>query len=675
MHNPLLPNIPGLTPVDRRANGAAGPLIAPRPQGGGTAGFVLQPPPQPAQASAKPTLHTIPAVAPRPLFELALTSAAMSFHTAAIENLQSVVAAAPGHAPAWRKLADLLRLGGNDSEAALAQARAAELGEDAVAWPQAVGERSPTKRAKTERKLEEMLRGVPEAEEGRVLRDHLFNHPTDVVAMRLLARVEWRQEDGVTAHCLLERALDLAPDYVTARLDFARLLLERKFIVRAAAETEILLAGAPRDAELRALRADALLKIGDYGRAISFLEGFIKEQPRNAKYWASYGACLRHVGRREDSVQAYRTCLAIDPGHGSAYSGLADLKGNHLTAVDIATMRAHLSDGALDLSDRMTMSYALGNALERAGHYADSFAAYQAGAAAFRALYANTKDAHDADAATDRIRRVKTVFTAENLAARRAATRTTGPRETPIFVVGMPRAGSTLVEQILASHSLVEGTRELPVMSEITRDLGLRRLLITPHAYPAYVLDMNGEELAALGARFIKSARAYRETDLPYFVDKRPWNWLDAGLIALILPHAKIIDIRREPMAACFAMFKQLLPTDAAFSYDLTALGRYYNEYVHLMQHWESVMPGRIHSVSYEALVGDTETQIRAMLDYCGLPFEEGCLRFWETKRAVATPSAEQVRRPIFTDALEQWRKFEPWLDTLKASLAAPVIV
>jgi tetratricopeptide (TPR) repeat protein len=656
LYNPLLPIIPGVTPPDRRA--------AP--------GFVLRAPAAAIAAPLSPKAAA-PALAPRAEFELAMTSAAMSFHTAAIENLQSVVKAAPGHAPAWRKLAELLRLGGNDAEAALALATAVRLGPDAVAWPPAVVERSPTKCAKAERKLEQMLRDVPEAEEGRVLRDHLFIHPTDVVAMRLLSRVEWRQEDGVTAHSLLERALDLAPDYMSARVDFARLLLERKFIARAVVATGHLLAGAPRDPELRALRADALMKIGDYRRALTVLEAMIADQPRAPHCWASYGACLRHVGRRDDSVQAYRTCLRIDPGFGQAYSGLADLKGHHLTALDVATMRTHLAGGGLDDSNRMMMSYALGTALERAGQYGESFTAYTEGAAAFRKVHANTKDAHNADDATDRIRRVKRVFTAPVLAARRAAEKPAGARDTPIFVVGMPRAGSTLVEQILASHSLVEGTRELPVMNEITRELGLRRLLLTPHAYPEHVLELDGDELAALGARFIEGARAYRQTDLPYFIDKRPWNWLDAGLIAMILPQAKIIDIRREPMAACFAMFKQLLPKDAAFSYDLTALGRYYNEYVHLMAHWDAVMPGRIHTVSYEALVADTETQVRGMLAYCGLPFEAGCLRFWETQRAVSTPSAEQVRRPIFKDAVEQWRKFEPWLGALKAALAAPL--
>jgi hypothetical protein len=236
----------------------------------------------------------------------------------------------------------------------------------------------------------------------------------------------------------------------------------------------------------------------------------------------------------------------------------------------------------------------------------------------------------------------------------------------------MPRAGSTLVEQILASHSQVEGTRELPLMADMMRDLAFSRLIITPNAYPDCVLDLTPARLAALGERYLAEARAYRQTDRPFFIDKRPWNWLDAGLIHMILPHARIIDVRREPMSACFAMFKQILFDGADFTYDLHDLGRYYSEYAGLMEYWRSVMPGQIHFLQYERLVGDTESEVRRLLDYCGLPFEPSCLRFWETERAVLTPSAEQVRRPIFRDALAQWRNFEPWLAPLAAALSSP---
>jgi hypothetical protein len=321
----------------------------------------------------------------------------------------------------------------------------------------------------------------------------------------------------------------------------------------------------------------------------------------------------------------------------------------------------------------MHVLYAMGQTLERMGEFAASFAAYEEGARLFGSLSdKKTRKGNDRAHGASRVRRAKAVFSRDNLESRLSMAPVTQTHTTPIFIVGMPRAGSTLVEQILASHSLVEGTRELPVVGNVTRALMASRLLVGPDAYPECVLDLTPEQLAALGESVIEGARDFRKTDRPYFIDKRPWNWLEAGLIHLMLPQAKIIDVRREPMAACFAMFKQLLPNDAGFSYDLEELGRYYNNYVSLMDHWRSVLPGRIHFVQYERLVEDTENEIRAMLAYCGLPFEEGCLRFWENDRVVATPSAGQVRRPIFRDALEQWRNFEPWLEPLRRALEQP---
>jgi hypothetical protein len=238
----------------------------------------------------------------------------------------------------------------------------------------------------------------------------------------------------------------------------------------------------------------------------------------------------------------------------------------------------------------------------------------------------------------------------------------------------MPRAGSTLVEQILSSHNLIEGIGERSLISDIKQELALSRMLVIPNAYPDCLLELTADQMAELGTRVITASRNYRTTGRPCFVDKRPWNWIDVGLISLILPQAKFIDIRREPMAACFAMYKQMLPRKSCeFSYDQTRLGHYYNTYVKMMEHWHTVLPGRVHYLQYEKLIENTEEEIRCMLDYCGLPFDEGCLRYWETDRAIVTPSAEQVRRPIYRHALAQWRNFEPWLGPLKDALATPV--
>jgi tetratricopeptide (TPR) repeat protein len=624
---------------------------------------------QPPNASTTSSADSTQAASPAELYELAVTVCAMGFHQLAMDPLREVTAQAPDHAGAWRKLADLLRLAGNDAEAAAALATADRIGDNDKKWPKAKGERSPTKIEKAERKLREAMARIPPEERTAELRKRVFCDALDVVGMRHLALQEIREDDPVTAQTLLERALDLSPGYNAARADYARLLLEQRFYALAGVQARRLLAQVPRDLPLRGILARSLAETSRFAEAIEVVEGMIRDQPNNAQFYVPYGGNLHIVGRHEDSAAAYRKALRVAPALAEAYSGLVALKGKFLTDEDVAAMRAHLANGRLDRFNTWHMSYALAQALERRRDFAGCFAALENGARAFREHYAGTRFAHDAAAADERVRRLKQVFSAETFAARAAPIPDAPPRDTPIFVVGMPRAGSTLLEQILASHSMIEGTRELLEMNYITRDLGLSRRLVTTMTYPQQVLGLTPDERAALGARYIRETAIYRRSGRRCFVDKRPWNWMDAGLIHLILPHAKIIDIRRAPMAACFAMYKQLLPADAAFSYDLTHVGRFYNGYVDMMKHYETVLPGRIHYVSYELLVQDTETEIRRLLEYCGLPFEDGCLRFWETDRAVVTPSAEQVRTPMFRDALEHWRNFEPWLGPLRAAL------
>ncbi len=603
------------------------------------------------------------------LYELGLTAAAMGSYTTAIEALRDCTARAPDHAGAWRKLAELLRLSGED-----AQAEAAERASYAAGtWESSSDGLVPARLEKAERKLLQKLEGQTPEQAALALRYHLFVNPRDAAAMRLLARLHGRAGDLVTASRLLERALDLCPAYIGAREEYAVNLLVWKTRAAAAMEqTTRLLAHAPRNARYRHLHAHALVAAANLDAAVDVLADLVRQNPRQAPYWLSYAQTLHFLGRREESILAFRRCLDLQPDLGEAYWGLADLKGNFVTEADIAAMRAHLERDALPPQDRMHMLYALAHALERAGDFPASFAAYSEGARVFRTVAEQSgANKNQADTA-DRLRRMKEVFSRENLETKLTQAPAPAPADIPIFVVGMPRAGSTLVEQILASHSLVEGTRELPIMNAIVLDLALSRPMTTPNAYPDCLLDLSERELAALGARYLENAAVYRKTKRPYFIDKRPWNWVEAGLIHLILPHAKIIDIRREPMAACFAMFKQVLAQDHLFSYDLREVANFYNNYVGMMEHWQSVIPGRIHFVQYERLVEDTENEIRRLLDYCGLPFEDGCLRFWESGRAVQTPSAEQVRRPIYRDALQQWRNFAPWLGPLKEALARP---
>ncbi|MEO7026248.1 MAG: sulfotransferase [Caulobacteraceae bacterium] len=612
------------------------------------------------------------AAAPQPPgFDEAVTLAAMSMHEAAIEKLRSVTTRVPPHPEAWRKLAQLLRLRGEDDAADKADAAADRWAGAAGRWRPTHDPRPLARLEAVERQWHDAPASVDLAGHIDRLRRQLLDHPTDAAAAHVLSRLEWRDGNEFASLNLLERTLELSPRNHGARAELAARLLSRSHFVRALEQTTLLVDQVPHEARYRSIHSDALRGVGDFPSALAVTEALVREHPGERAFWGGYGQLLQFVGRREESARAFRTCLELSPAMGEAYWGLADLKTGFLTDDDVAAMRAHLAGTQLEPSSRMYMAYALGHALERVGDFAASFDAYLEGARLFRHSFVDRGQAHDEEAFLKRIGGLKRVYTPATL-ARRAAPAPDPAGPTPIFIVGMPRAGSTLVEQILASHSQVEGTRELPLIADIMRDLAYSRLLITPNAYPDRMLELSPASLAALGERYLAEARAYRRTDRPYFIDKRPWNWLEVGLIHMILPHARIIDVRREPMSACFAMFKQILFDGADFTYDLHDLGRYYVEYAGMMKHYDAAMPGLIHFLQYERLVEDTEGEVRRLLDHCGLPFEEGCLRFWETERTVYTPSAEQVRRPIFRHALEQWRNFEPWLEPLKDALAEP---
>jgi tetratricopeptide (TPR) repeat protein len=380
--------------------------------------------------------------------------------------------------------------------------------------------------------------------------------------------------------------------------------------------------------------------------------------PGQPKLWLSYGGALRCAGRRDDSLQAIRTCLRLAPSTGRAWWDLANLKTEILTQDDTEAMRAYLAAPDISEQDRIYLHYALGHAEAQRAAHEDSFAHYAAGAALKRAV-----TDYDPDAFRAQVRATTDLFTPAFFAPRQGAGL---PDPAPIFIVGLPRTGSTLVEQILASHSAVEGTTELSAIGNIARDLARQS---DEPAYPQCLTALSPAELADLGRRYLDRARIYRKTERPRFIDKMPANWEHVGLIHLILPRAKIIDMRRDPMASCFAAFKQYFDAGAAFSYDLEELGRYYNDYAETMAHFDRVLPGRIHRVTYETLVTDTEAEIRRLLAYCGLAFEPACLRFWETRRQVATASSEQVRQPIFRAGLDEWRHYERWLGPLKEVL------
>ena len=491
------------------------------------------------------------------------------------------------------------------------------------------------------------------------LREHLRAHPTDVAALRMLAETGTRLGRYGDAEALLLRCLALAPSFSGARYNLAIVLYRQQKAADALPHVEALLAEDAAEPSYRNLLAACLGLVGDYQRAIDVYAAVLTDFPDQPKVWLSYGHALKTAGRRDDAIAAYDRCIALAPQLGETYWSLANLKTVPFSPDQERAMRAGLARVGADVEDRLHLHYALGKASEDAGDYAASFEHYAQGARLRR------EDVpYDADLTTSQMRRAKALFTTPFFAARAGRG---SPAPDPIFVVGLPRSGSTLIEQILASHSAVEGTMELPEIVAVARDLG--RSDGKGEAYPEALGDLSPDDLAALGEGFIARTRIHRKLGRPFFIDKMPNNFQHLGLIKLILPHAKIIDARRHPMGACFSAFKQHFARGQAFSYDLTDLGRYYADYVEIMRRYDMVIPGAVHRVIYEDVVENTEAEVRRLLAYCGLPFEDGCLRFYDNARAVRTASSEQVRKPIFREGLEQWRNFEPWLGPLKTAL------
>ncbi|HEX2789514.1 MAG TPA: sulfotransferase [Steroidobacteraceae bacterium] len=497
------------------------------------------------------------------------------------------------------------------------------------------------------------------------LRAHLQAHPTDVAALRMLAEVAARLRRYLDAQALLERCLELAPSFDAARHNYATVLNRQGKAAAALSQVERLLDQEPRNPGYRNLQAAVLANLGDYTESIKVYEAVLKEFPRQPKVWMSYGHSLKTAGRQAESIAAYRHAIGMQPTLGEAYWSLANLKTHRFSDADLLALRTALAAEDLDQDDRLHFEFALGKALEDQACYEESFAHYAAGNAIRRRSHP-----YSADDNSRFVRRSKEVFTKEFFAARAGVGAT--PAD-PIFILGLPRAGSTLLEQILASHSLVEGTMELPDVPKIAHEIVARPGQDDQPHFPQAVAALSAAELRALGERYLADTRIVRKTDAPFFIDKMPNNCLYVPLIHLMLPNARIIDARRHPLGCCLSCFKQHFARGQNYTYGLEDIGRYYRDYVELMAHVDAVLPGRVHRVFYESLIEDTEAQVRRLLDYCNLPFEDGCLKFYENERAVRTASSEQVRRPIFREGLDHWQHYLPWLDPLKAALG-PVL-
>lgn len=500
---------------------------------------------------------------------------------------------------------------------------------------------------------------IPVAE--ALLREHLKQAPTDVAAIRMFAEVAARLGRNEDALHLLERCLELAPGFDAARQNYAQVLHRSNRPEQALAQIERLLATAPGHPGYRNLKAVVLCRVGDYEPAIALYAELLEQYPDNPKVWMSYGHALKTAGHTQRAIDAYRRSLAREPSFGEVWWSLANLKTFRFDADDLAAMRRQLVRTDLAADDRLHLEFAVGKALEDAGEYEASFRHYAQGNAIRRAQLH-----YSADETSARVRHIRQRYTRGFFAARAGCG---SPARDPIFVVGLPRSGSTLIEQILASHSQVEGTMELPEVTSITRMLRERAGADGETPYHDALAALDAGALRELGERYLDNTRIQRKTAAPLFVDKMPNNFMHIGLIHLMLPNATIIDARRHPLACCFSGFKQHFARGQGFSYSLEDLGRYYRDYVALMAHFDAVLPGRIHRVFYERMVEDTEGEIRRLLDHCGLPFEESCLRFFRNERPVRTASSEQVRRPIYREGVDHWQNYAPWLAPLESTL------
>lgn len=484
----------------------------------------------------------------------------------------------------------------------------------------------------------------------RILKPHLKEDPYDVRAIRMLAELAARIGRLKDSETLLRRALEIAPQFTAARANLALVLGRLGRPAEAMQLLDEVFGDEPEGIGHLNLKAATLGRLGDFDEAIGLYERVLERAPNQARVWVSYGHMLKTLGRLDEGIAAYRRAIEVNPALGEAWWSLANLKTVRFANPDVAAMKSALEDPDIGVEDRFHLGFALGKALHDLGRFDEAFDQYSA-ANALRRRY----HPYRAGEITRIVDRSIALFTGEVLAEPGGCS-----APDPIFVVGMPRAGSTLVEQILASHSLVEGTSELPDIPIIARELG---------KYPASAAAMGPDQRLRAGEEYLRRSAVQRRTGRPYFVDKLPNNWMFVPLIHLILPNAKIIDARRHPLGCCMSNFRQHFARGQGFAYDLGDLGRYYSDYVRLMAHVDSTLPGRVHRVIYERIVDDTEAEVRALLAYCGLEFEPACLAFHETERAVRTPSSEQVRRPIYREATEEWRGYASHLAPLEAAL------
>ena len=613
------------------------------------------------------------------LYSLAVVQRLQKNPIAALATLARLLECDPSYGRGWQERGHCLRgLGHADEAAAAFQRAVTHNGALAASWRSLAELHRAAERTEqaafAERQFAFLAALPPELQtvasqiqEGRLLkaeticRAYLQKNRHHIEAMRLLAEIGVRFNAFDEAEFLLESCKVLDPDNVSAHFDYAKILRKRQKFEAALTEARELRAKEPGNAEFDMLFANESLAVGNFADAMQVYEGLLAAMPANPGVNLTFGHALKTVGRQDEAIAAYRNAYKARPDYGDAYWSLANLKTYRFTEAEIEQMRQREALPLTVLEDRYHLCFALGKALEDRGEIAESFSYYERGNRLKR-----EELGYDPARLSNDMRLQRDLVGAEMLAAQAKAG---CPAPDPIFIVGLPRAGSTLLEQILASHSQIEGTMELPNILTTAHRLDRRRRPGETPDYPGNLGSLPAEEVRKLGDDYIAETRIYRKQGTPYFIDKMPNNFRHIGLIAMMLPNAKIIDARRGAMGCCFSGFKQLFAEGQEFTYGLAEIGHYYSDYVALMDHWDRALPGKVLRMRYEDVVLDLEGQVRRLLDFCGLPFEDPCIEFHRTDRAVRTASSEQVRQPIYRSGVDQWEKFSAHLAPLREAL------
>ncbi|BDI60287.1 sulfotransferase [Qipengyuania nanhaisediminis] len=592
------------------------------------------------------------------------------------EHLKALHAAMPEYGRAWQEEGHLALARGDRSAALAAFARATRFNPALEAsWREQArllaeaGRHGEAQAAQAQRTRiaslpRELLAVTNHLAEGRLVRAEeicrhfLRQNPRNVEGMRLLARIGIELGILDDAEFLLESAVEFAPEDIQLRLDYIDALRRRQKSAEAREQAQLLYDRDPDNPLFQSRLAIECIQTGDYDRGLELFDAVLEKLPRDPANLTSRGHALKTKGERSAAEESYRAAIAAKPDHGDAWYALANLKTYTFSPDEIAAMREQAARDDLAFMDRVHLNFALAKALEDEGDYEASFAHYDKGNALKRAQTRYSAEAMSAELDRQRQHCTRELFERHEGAG--------FPAADPIFILGLPRAGSTLLEQILASHSQIDGTLELPNVLALAHRLRGRKA--GQSLYPEVLHDLTAEQLSGFGEDFIANTRIHR-AGAQFFIDKMPNNFRHIGLIHLILPNAKIIDARRVAMDCCFSGFKQLFAEGQEFTYGLHEVGRYYADYVKLMDHWDTVLPGKVLRVQHEDVLDDLEGQTRRMLEFLEVPFEEQCLAFHRTERAVRTASSEQVREPINRKGQDAWKPFEPWLGDLKAAL------